>query len=126
MLTMTRSVSRALLCAALAVAAVLLVGAFVPARQLRAVTTLPDSLLHLVGATLLTFLLVLARPARWRTLSLAVLSGGLLVEVLQPVVGRGAEGLDIAADVTGVIIGACLALILRSPEDDHTAPSESR
>lgn len=68
-----------------------------------------DKFVHLVAFALLAMPMAYASPARWRTVALCVLAYGGLIEIVQPVTGRGAEWLDLLADGLGAFGGAWLA-----------------
>lgn len=78
-----------------------------------------DKINHLVAYAALSLLLVLALPEgrvvpRGLALSLLlVVAYGVLIELLQRIVGRQFDYLDIAANAAGVVIGAGAGVLAR-------------
>ena len=71
---------------------------------------LSDKLYHIIAFAALVFPSAFLRPAQMRMLGgLAICYGGL-IEIIQPLVGRSASGMDFLADVIGVGLGVVLGL----------------
>lgn len=64
-----------------------------------------DKIAHFVAFAVLVLPLGLARPDKWVWVAGAALVYGAAIEVIQPQVGRSAEGADLLADGAGVFFG---------------------
>ena len=72
-----------------------------------------DKLHHLLAYAALAFPVALRRPKRWLCIiALFILYSGL-IELIQPLVHRYAEWLDLAANTTGLLCGICLSEMVR-------------
>ncbi|SDY70676.1 hypothetical protein SAMN05444340_11565 [Citreimonas salinaria] len=89
------------------------IGAFLPGEILGELVSVAGRRLHAVGFGLVSFLIVVAFPARWRLFSAVALAAGGLVELLQPLVGRGAQWTDFTANAVGLVVGVSAALLVR-------------
>lgn len=79
-----------------------------PASQAAGPPT-PDKLYHFIAFAALAMPLCAAYPRRiWWVVAGAIVFGGM-IEVIQPMVGRGAEWLDLLADALGAVAGAWVA-----------------
>nr|MDU9045177.1 VanZ family protein [Candidatus Electrothrix aestuarii] len=71
-----------------------------------------DKLHHLLAYATLAFPVALRRPKRWLgIIALFIVYSGL-IELIQPLVSRYAEWLDLAANTTGLLCGVCLTEIV--------------
>ncbi|PQO24613.1 VanZ family protein [Rhodobacteraceae bacterium WD3A24] len=68
-----------------------------------------DKVAHFVAFGALAFPLAAARPRLFWPVVLGATAYGGLIEVIQPLVGRGAEWGDLAADAAGALAGAAAA-----------------
>ena len=69
----------------------------------------PDKLYHFIAFAVLVMPLCAAYPRRiWWVVAGAIVFGGL-IEVIQPMVGRGDEWLDLLADALGAVAGGWIA-----------------
>ncbi len=73
----------------------------------------PDKLYHFIGFGALALPLCLAFPRHAWAVILGVAAFGAAVEIIQPIVGRGAEWGDLLADMLGAATAAGVAVALR-------------
>lgn len=77
-------------------------------------TSLPaDKLAHIAAFAALVLPSAILRPSfLWWTIPLAA-ALGVGIEVVQPLVGRSQEGMDVVADFIGLGLGAIFGLLIR-------------
>ncbi|NCQ24838.1 MAG: VanZ family protein [Rhodobacteraceae bacterium CG17_big_fil_post_rev_8_21_14_2_50_63_15] len=68
-----------------------------------------DKLVHLLAFAALAAPLAWRYPNHWAMVALAALAYGGVIEIVQPHVGRAAEGADVLADGLGAFGGAWFA-----------------
>lgn len=68
-----------------------------------------DKLAHFLAFAALAAPLSWRYPHLWRTVALVTLAYGGLIEIIQPLTGRGAEWADLLADGAGALAGAFAA-----------------
>ena len=108
---LVRSARVLLSCAAVVIA----VMAFTPLMAKLPIANLSDKFYHITAFTVLTILAVVSFPrSRPWVLAVALLSFGLMIEVIQsvPALRRSAEGLDVVADAIGISAGFTVCLLL--------------
>lgn len=71
-----------------------------------------DKVAHFAAFAALAVPLAWRYPHLWRTVALSTLAYGGLIEIVQPLTGRGAEWADLLADGTGAVTGAFSASFL--------------
>ena len=94
----------ALLALLLAAAAVL------PSERVARYVSADGQIEHALGLTLIALLVTASYPRAWRlVLGLGIVASGV-VELVQPIFGRGAQLSDFGADVAGLVVGVAAAL----------------
>lgn len=68
-----------------------------------------DKLAHFMAFAVLAAPLAWRYPHLWRTVALATLAYGGLIEIIQPMTGRSAEWGDLLTDGAGAFVGAFAA-----------------
>jgi VanZ family protein len=72
-----------------------------------------DLAYHLVAFAALMLPSAFLDPAGLKLSFPAGITRGALIEILQPLVGRNASGLDLIADVVGLAVGFSIGTVLR-------------
>lgn len=92
------------------IALLLALTAFLPSELVARYVSEDGKVEHALGLTLVALLVTASYPRAWAlVLGLGVLASGV-VELVQPIFGRGAQWSDFAADVAGLVIGIGVAL----------------
>ena len=86
----------------------ILAGTLLPVGQLPEVDS-GDKAAHLVAFALLAFPLNMSARPRWFLLNTGFVLFGGAIELIQPLVGRHGEWLDLGADMLGVVVGMTVA-----------------
>jgi hypothetical protein len=73
-----------------------------------------DKTHHLIAYALLMLPTALRKPKNWMLLGLLFIAYSAAIELLQPYVNRYGEWLDMLANATGVVCGACAARLLNA------------
>ena len=89
-------------------AVAILAGTLLPVGQLPEVDS-GDKAAHLIAFALLAFPLNMAARPRWFLLNTGFVLFGGAIELIQPLVGRHGEWLDLGADMLGVVVGMTVA-----------------
>lgn len=89
-----------------------------PLGQLPAVPG-SDKTHHVIAYSVLAFPVAIARPRHWIVIVLGYFLYSGLVEVLQPMVNRYGEWLDLAANGFGLLLGVVVASIARRHISDE-------
>lgn len=71
-----------------------------------------DKTHHFIAYTVLAFPTAFRRPYRWIFLLIAFVGYSGVIELLQPFVNRYGEWLDLLANTSGVVCGACTAALI--------------
>lgn len=72
-----------------------------------------DKIYHISGFFTLSGMIIYLSKAPLVPTLISVFSFGLIVEIIQPYVGRSFDKMDIIANTSGVLIGSALGLIMR-------------
>ncbi|MGM0662071.1 MAG: VanZ family protein [Pseudomonadota bacterium] len=78
-----------------------------------------DKIGHVVAFAALAAPFAWRMPQRWWVVALAALGYGVLIELVQPLVGRSREGADLLADGTGAFLGAWIAARIAQARRDR-------
>ena len=89
-------------------AAAILAGTLLPVGQLPEVDN-GDKAAHLIAFAFLAFPLNMSARPRWFLLNTGFVLFGGVIELIQPLVGRHGEWLDLGADMLGVVVGMTVA-----------------
>ncbi len=72
-----------------------------------------DKTHHFVAYTLLVLPVAISRPLHWRKILILFFICSGIIELLQPLVNRYCEFLDLIANGTGIFCGAALSWLIR-------------
>ena len=89
-------------------AVAILAGTLLPVSQLPEVDS-GDKAAHLIAFALLAFPLNMVARPRWFLLNMGFVLFGGAIELIQPLVARHGEWLDLGADMLGVVVGMVVA-----------------
>ena len=71
-----------------------------------------DKMHHFIAYTVLAFPAAFRRPYRWILFLVAFIAYSGVIELVQPFVNRYGEWLDMLANASGVVCGACVATVI--------------
>lgn len=118
---MTRHARLALVASSL-VAGVLIAGGLIPSSLGQGPIRRDGPLVHAVGFALLVMPLVVTWPRQWWLFVIGAVLFGIAIEGLQTFTDRATELGDVIANSVGAVIGAGLALCLKTWLTQRTAP----
>ncbi len=72
-----------------------------------------DKTHHIIAYAILMFPTALRKPDRWMFFGLFFIAYSGIIELLQPLVNRYGDWLDIAANTTGIVCGLIVAELVR-------------